>query len=78
MRSYWDRTTNSTLQMSHWADVLDYETPQQRNSLDCGVFLLKMAELYTRTGRVLFDATHIDTVRKRIVTELADGHLHDS
>jgi Ulp1 family protease len=51
MRTYWDRTTNSTLQMSQWTNVLDYKTPQQENGLDCGVFVLKMAELYTRTGR---------------------------
>ncbi|XP_020806676.1 sentrin-specific protease 1-like [Drosophila serrata] len=51
------------------------DAPHQYNGNDCGVFCCMYAEFVTRDAPLTFDQSHMVTIRKRMILEIADGKL---
>ncbi|KAF3936154.1 hypothetical protein ABW19_dt0201871 [Dactylella cylindrospora] len=61
---------------SEWKDYYPRDkTPQQKNGVDCGVFLCKTAEVICRDGIMSFSQDDIPKIRRMMQVELLKGDL---
>lgn len=54
---------------------MDYDTPQQANSSDCGVFTLKYAEYICSGKQLSFSQRHMNYFRATIASALVNKKL---
>eukprot|EP00127_Corallochytrium_limacisporum_P000361 Clim_evm56s11 gene=Clim_evmTU56s11 len=58
-------------------EYIPSEVPQQHNGCDCGVFMLCFADFVAQgIQSFTFDQSHMPSVRKRLVWEVAKGELY--
>ena len=51
------------------------EFPQQENTADCGMFVAKAAEFFTRDTAVNFSQADMPYFRKRMIWEIINNRL---
>lgn len=62
-------------EMAGWTDYYMPNSPQQSNSDDCGVFMLKGIEVLARGGNLTFNGKDITNMRERMYLELVHMEL---
>ena len=65
------------LDTSDWIQVLRDDIPEQKNLVDCGMFMLKNADCLLRGAPLDFTQDHMPDLRKRAVLELLRGENVD-
>lgn len=61
---------NKKLDVSTWERDCAKDIPEQLNGCDCGMFMIKYADFYSRGDHLKFTQEHMEYFRKRTVLEL--------
>eukprot|EP00898_Chlorokybus_atmophyticus_P007634 jgi/Chlat1/7872/Chrsp66S09177 len=61
---------DAKLDTSDWPRVFPKDIPEQRNSCDCGVFMVKYADYQSRNAPFTFSQDNMEYFRQRMVWEL--------
>uniref|UniRef100_A0A915D7I1 Ubiquitin-like protease family profile domain-containing protein n=1 Tax=Ditylenchus dipsaci TaxID=166011 RepID=A0A915D7I1_9BILA len=60
----------ATVDPSHWLCLCPKDIPKQKNSFDCGVFVCKFAECFSRKGAMTFSQAHMAVIRNQMLEEI--------
>ncbi|KAI5415744.1 ubiquitin-like-specific protease ESD4 [Lathyrus oleraceus] len=62
--------TGEDIDISYWEKEFVEELPEQKNGSDCGVFMVKYADFYSRNLRLCFNQEHMPYFRLRTGKEI--------
>ncbi|WOH15916.1 hypothetical protein DCAR_0935463 [Daucus carota subsp. sativus] len=62
--------TGTSINVSSWKQEYVEDLPEQKNGYDCGVFMIKYADFYSRDVGLCFDQKHMPYFRLRTAKEI--------
>lgn len=62
--------TGKEMDVSSWKQEFVEDLPEQKNGYDCGVFMIKYADFYSRDVGLCFDQEHMEYFRQRTAKEI--------
>ncbi|XP_074340019.1 ubiquitin-like-specific protease ESD4 [Apium graveolens] len=62
--------TGKSMDVSSWKQEFVEDLPEQKNGYDCGVFMIKYADFYSRDVGLCFDQKHMQYFRQRTAKEI--------
>lgn len=62
--------TGKVINVSSWQQEYVEDLPEQKNGYDCGVFMIKYADFYSRDVGLCFDQKHMQYFRQRTAKEI--------
>eukprot|EP00897_Mesotaenium_endlicherianum_P007965 jgi/Mesen1/7197/ME000371S06278 len=62
--------SGKSIDVSQWERIESRDLPEQLNSCDCGVFMVKYADYHARDAPLHFTQSNMDYFRRRMVLEL--------
>ncbi|XP_014510319.1 ubiquitin-like-specific protease ESD4 isoform X2 [Vigna radiata var. radiata] len=62
--------TGKDMDISSWEKEFVEDLPEQQNGYDCGVFMIKYADFYSRNSGLCFNQEHMSYFRRRTAKEI--------